>query len=198
MILVVRNTNDTSRPIGQLSRQWPQLSNGACGVSPGDRLNSSLSLQERRSSEPPRSLPRRVTDVLAQPASPARPSSSNGNCWVDHDPPNRFGDRTPHNHWVTTNAKLLPSANHGKRFKGWPSGLEPPTSGSTIRRKHRENADVLSSVAQKVATDTAENGCERLMLAAETDPDLARLVSAWPMLSAVVKRMILAALDADQ
>ena len=49
-----------------------------------------------------------------------------------------------------------------------------------------------------VATDTAENGCERLMLAAETDPDLARLVSAWPMLSVVVKRMILAALDADQ
>ena len=49
-----------------------------------------------------------------------------------------------------------------------------------------------------VATDTAENGCERLMLAAETDPDLARLVSAWPMLLAVVKRMILAALDADQ
>ena len=48
-----------------------------------------------------------------------------------------------------------------------------------------------------VATDTAENGCERLMLAAETDPDLARLVSAWPMLSAVVKRMILAALDAS-
>ena len=53
-------------------------------------------------------------------------------------------------------------------------------------------------VAQMVATDTAENGCERLMLAAETDPDLARLVSAWPMLLAVVKRMILAALDADQ
>ena len=49
-----------------------------------------------------------------------------------------------------------------------------------------------------VATDTAENGCERLMLAAETDPDLARLVSAWPLLSAVVKRMILAALEADQ
>jgi hypothetical protein len=55
-----------------------------------------------------------------------------------------------------------------------------------------------SVVAQMVATDTAENGCERLMSAAETEPDLARLVSAWPMLSAVVKRMILAALDADQ
>ncbi len=34
-------------------------------------------------------------------------------------------------------------------------------------------------------------------LPVETDPDLARLVSAWPMLAAVVKRMILAALDAD-
>jgi hypothetical protein len=53
-------------------------------------------------------------------------------------------------------------------------------------------------VAQMVATDTAENGCERLKSLAETDPELARLVSAWPKLSAVVKRMILAALDADQ
>ena len=52
-------------------------------------------------------------------------------------------------------------------------------------------------VAQMVATDTAENGCERLITAAETDPELARLVSAWPKLSAVVKRMILAALEAD-
>ena len=55
-------------------------------------------------------------------------------------------------------------------------------------------------VAQMVATDTAENGrdgCERLRLAAETDPDLARLVAAWPTLSAMVRRMILAALDAS-
>ena len=49
-----------------------------------------------------------------------------------------------------------------------------------------------------VATDTAESGCERLISAAETDSDLARLVSAWPMMSLVVKRMILAALDAGQ
>lgn len=52
-------------------------------------------------------------------------------------------------------------------------------------------------VAQMVATEMAETVCERLMSADETDPDLARLVSAWPLLSAVVKRMILAALDAD-
>jgi hypothetical protein len=52
-------------------------------------------------------------------------------------------------------------------------------------------------VAQMVATDTAENGCERLISLAETDPDLARLVSAWSRLSPVVKRIILAALDAD-
>jgi hypothetical protein len=61
-----------------------------------------------------------------------------------------------------------------------------------------EKRGFLSSVAQKVATDTAENGCERLITAAETDPELARLVSAWPKLSATAKRMILAALDADQ
>ena len=52
-------------------------------------------------------------------------------------------------------------------------------------------------VAQLVATDTAENGCERLIAAAETDPDLARIVAAWGSLSVTVKRMILAVLDAS-
>ena len=77
-------------------------------------------------------------------------------------------------------------------------GLEPTTYGLKVRGKRRENEGFLSSVAQKVATDMAENGCERLISLAETDPELARLVSAWPKLSAVVKRMILAALEADQ
>ena len=76
-------------------------------------------------------------------------------------------------------------------------GLEPTTYGLKVRGKHRRNKGFPNVVAQKVATDTAENGCERLILAAEADPDLTRLVSAWPMLSAVVKRMILAALDAS-
>ena len=77
-------------------------------------------------------------------------------------------------------------------------GLEPTTYGLKVRGKHRQNKGFPNVVAQMVATDTAENGCERLMLAAETDPDLARLVSAWPLLSAVVKRMMLAVLDAGQ
>ena len=77
-------------------------------------------------------------------------------------------------------------------------GLEPTTYGLKVRGTHRQNKGFASSVAQKVATDTAENGCERLMSLAETDPELARLVSAWPKLSAVVKRMILAALEAGQ
>ena len=55
-----------------------------------------------------------------------------------------------------------------------------------------------SSVAQKVATSVVENGCERLMVGDETDPELGRLVKAWANLSATAKRMILAALDADQ
>ena len=50
-------------------------------------------------------------------------------------------------------------------------------------------------VAQMVATDMPENGCERLMSAAEADPDLARIVAAWATLSPMAKRMILAALD---
>ena len=62
----------------------------------------------------------------------------------------------------------------------------------------REKRGFADSVAPKVATDTPENGCERLITAAETDPDLARLVTAWPKLSPMVKRKILAALDADQ
>jgi hypothetical protein len=82
--------------------------------------------------------------------------------------------------------------------KARPEGFEPPTYGLEIRGKRRENEGFLSSVAKKVATETAENGCERLISAAESDPDLARFLSAWPKLSAVVKRMILAALDADR
>jgi len=49
-----------------------------------------------------------------------------------------------------------------------------------------------------VATDTPENGSERLKSAADSAPDLARIVAAWPKLSPVTKRMILAALDADR
>ena len=69
--------------------------------------------------------------------------------------------------------------------------------GSVDRRTCRENAGFSSVVAQMVATDTSENGCERLISVAETDPELARLVAAWPTLSAVAKRMILAVLDSS-
>ena len=86
-----------------------------------------------------------------------------------------------------------------------PAGVEPATYG--LGNRPHDSATVMAirgsdkrrnSVARKVATDTPENGCERLISAAETDPELARVVTAWPKLSAVVKRMILAALDADQ
>ncbi len=49
-----------------------------------------------------------------------------------------------------------------------------------------------------VATDVAEGDCKRVISVADTDPDLARLLAAWPKLSGTAKRMILAALDADQ
>ena len=77
-------------------------------------------------------------------------------------------------------------------------GVEPTRDGFAIHCKPRKNKAFPSVVAQMVAHDTAKNGCERLISLAESDPELARLVSAWPMLSAVVKRMILAALDADR
>ena len=77
-------------------------------------------------------------------------------------------------------------------------GLEPTTYGLKVRGKHRGNTGVSSSVAQKVATDIAENEWERVISVDDVDPDLARLLVAWPKLSATAKRMILAALDADQ
>lgn len=49
-----------------------------------------------------------------------------------------------------------------------------------------------------VATDTPENDCKPLITVGGTDAELVRVVEAWPKLSAVVKRMILAALDADR
>ena len=55
----------------------------------------------------------------------------------------------------------------------------------------------MGLVAPMVAINTAENGCKRLITVAETDPELARVVAAWPKLSAVVKRMILATLDGE-
>ncbi len=104
----------------------------------------------------------------------------------------------------STNKPRFPGENEALCEDSDPSesvkvvGLEPTTYGLKVRGKARKNADISSVVAQMVATDTPENGCERLMSLAETDPELARLVSAWPKLSAVVKRMILAALEADQ
>ena len=77
-------------------------------------------------------------------------------------------------------------------------GLEPTTYGLKVRGKHRENEGLPRVVAQMVATDVVENDCERLSEVAVSDPDLARIVVAWPKLSATAKRMILAALDADQ
>ena len=49
-----------------------------------------------------------------------------------------------------------------------------------------------------VVTDVAESACERVISVADADPDLARLLAAWPKLSATARRMILAALDTDQ
>lgn len=71
-------------------------------------------------------------------------------------------------------------------------------TGSVITDAGGRSGNSLSSVAPKVATDTPENGCKPLITVAETDPELARVVAEWPTLSAVVKRMILAALDADR
>ena len=43
-----------------------------------------------------------------------------------------------------------------------------------------------------VATDTADNGCHRLTLVAEMDPELMRVIAAWPNLAAHLRCAILA------
>ena len=77
-------------------------------------------------------------------------------------------------------------------------GLEPTTYGLKVRGKSREKRGSQSVVAPKVASETVERGCEGLVSVGHSDPDLARLLKAWPKLTATVKRMILAVLDAGQ
>ncbi len=98
------------------------------------------------------------------------------------------------------NKPQIPAGNEGFLCDGEKAsvGVEPTRDGFAIRCEHRKNRGLASSVAQKVATDMAENGCERLISVEEIDPDLARLVTAWARLSATAKRMILAALEADE
>lgn len=75
---------------------------------------------------------------------------------------------------------------------------QPTPFGSVDRESSRENAGILCVVAPMVAIETVENGCERLNAVGDADPDLARLVRAWPVLPATVRRMLLAVLDAGQ
>jgi hypothetical protein len=46
-----------------------------------------------------------------------------------------------------------------------------------------------------VATDTTENGCKRVTTASEIDPELARLIEAWPMLPKHVRQTMLGLVD---
>lgn len=108
---------------------------------------------------------------------------------IGHDTP------TTKPRFLTENEAIYEDSDFSESVKV--PGLEPGTYGLKVRGKARKNADVSSVVAQMVATDAAENDCERLISAGETDPDLARLVAAWPKLTAMVKRMIMAALDAS-
>ena len=70
--------------------------------------------------------------------------------------------------------------------------------GSVDRRQSQENRGFPELVAQMVATETGDNGCERLKPVAQTDPELARIMVVWPKLSATARRMILAAVETDQ
>ena len=98
----------------------------------------------------------------------------------------------------------IPCKNRG--FRDWDrSDLNrEPKDYEAVSECHLTLDDVEAcgvlgfSVASKVALATVSDGCEPLISVAEADPQLARLIAAWPALSATVKRMILAALEAEQ
>ena len=71
-------------------------------------------------------------------------------------------------------------------------GLEPRTYGLKVRGKHRENKGFASVVAPMVATDVSDNTCKQLTTPDDVDPELARLIAAWPKLSRNLQRAILA------
>ena len=94
------------------------------------------------------------------------------------------------------NEALLASADQRRRWESNPRMTD--LQSVALPQNPCDKRGFPSSVAQKVATDTPKNGCERLIAAAQTDPDLARILAALPKSSAAAKRMILAALEADQ
>jgi hypothetical protein len=64
-------------------------------------------------------------------------------------------------------------------------GFEPPASKPQRPSKKAVREAVEKPLAHSLARET------------QIDPDLARLIDAWPNLSPTVKRMILAALEAS-
>ena len=91
-----------------------------------------------------------------------------------------------------------PRRSEGSHWEGTPRGIRTPDLRIRNPGETPGKQGTSKMVAPMVATDRAENGCERLISVGDADPDLARLVSAWPTLSVALKRMILAALDASR
>src|SRR5262249_4285806 len=79
------------------------------------------------------------------------------------------------------------------------SGVCASEGDGTRTRNHRIDSPLSSRRKSKTAKEVAETASEPLAhtLACETqiDPDLARLIEAWPSLRPTVKRVILAALE---
>ena len=85
----------------------------------------------------------------------------------------------------------IPAENEG--FEGVKAvGLEPTTYGLKVRGKHRENKGFASVVAPMVATDVSDGTCKQLTTSDDVDPELARIIAAWPKLSRNLQRAILA------
>jgi hypothetical protein len=117
----------------------------------------------------------RVTDDLAEPRRCARVWKTNS-----AEVSTREKKKTPEN----------------SRFPGFQSfdmesskleapGIEPGSRGPQL------------FTAQAVATSIENPLAHALARESQNDPDLARLVDAWPTLSSTVKRMILAAFEAS-
>ncbi len=76
------------------------------------------------------------------------------------------------------------------------TGLEPATSGSTVPFLRVVKPDLASKLRQSInirrSAGRSDDECE----GGNDDPDLSRLIAAWPTLSEPIRRAMLAILEA--
>jgi hypothetical protein len=77
-------------------------------------------------------------------------------------------------------------------------GFEPLTAVTQGQSPSELTATPQNTLAYSLARESQKDPDSFPLADAKIDPDLARLIAAWPSLSVTVKRMILAALAEDE